>query len=614
MRKKNSRMRFSFKLFICVTPLIIVSFFLVALLSYKLSADTVTDISRKKLLVEAESSAYSIEMIFRVCEKDLEILWQFFFEQSFDTANINNYGANLQKFVPVLQKFRNSSPMYLQVGFWNFFGSRIISSDADVILQDYLTLEERRAILESAKISGMGFSHYKSPVSHIFYSQRHGGYVVTVHKAFYDDFGVLIGSLMVDLDFDRLAELISPKIIDHDGQGFAFLVDQNGETIFHPHYEPYSARFTQYRDPVMRELIIYTTLGRSGFRVYTAAETGEENMAAYAPIQTAGWTLVKTVPLTEFTQSASMLRAYIIHIGVIILICAIIILYFLAYRLNQPVLRLARASRQLAAGSLDVSELKISGTAETAQMTKDFNIMARNLKRIQEELVAAEKMSSLGLLSAGVAHELRNPLNAIKLSFLYLERHRLEETLFGETCDMIYQEIERLDKFVNNFLYFAKESPPVKEECDIMDILNKIVCLNREQAQAGNIKVTLTSDGPLPLLLLDAHQCMQVFINLYNNAVQAMPHGGELSINVSHDLDADGRFGIKIVFLDTGAGIKDAALKNIFDPFFTTKKRGAGLGLAISRAIIESHNGVINIFNRNNGPGAAAEIFIPVNN
>lgn len=612
--QKNDRMRFSFKLFLCITPLLIVSFCLIAVLVYSVSAKTVTSISRDKLLAEAKSSAGNIDTVFRICEKDLDTLWQFFFEQSFDTTDAGSYGVNLQKLTPALQKFRNSSSVYLQVGFWNVSGHRIISSDVGRIMQDFLSLRERRLILDMDKTSDTGLMYVKSPVSPVFYSDRHRGYVVTVHKAFYDDFGSLLGSLMIDLDFNQIVELITASHISNSNHGFSFLVDQNGETIFHPDHEPYSTRFTQYRDPVMREFIIDTTLGRAGWRIYKPMNETTENMATYAPIQTAGWTLVKTVPLSEFTQSAVALRTYIIQIAVFILFATIVVLWVLARELNKPILRLVNVTRQMAAGNLDVAEVKVSGTRETAQLTKDFNVMARNLRRIQAELVASEKMVSLGRLSAGVAHELRNPLNAIKLTLLYMERHRLEEDVFSEASNTLYQEIERLNKFVNDFLYFAREAPADIAPCDMEVLINKVLLLSQSQSAAQNVTVMLDTGKNLPLINVDQHQLVQVFLNLYNNAIQAMPAGGQLTITLRDDLDVNGRYGIVVRFSDTGSGISEDILRNIFDPFFTTKESGIGLGLAISRSIAEAHGGSIVIGNRRDAPGVEVTLFIPLEN
>lgn len=610
MQTTKDRIHFSSQLFISITPLIILPICILAILVYTISAREMTRISRDKLLGEAKSSAASIDSVFITSEKDLETLWHFFFSQYFNINAPENLADDLQKLVPALQTFQNSTPIYLQVGFWGVDGSRMVTSDANLPTGDYLTLQERRLILEIAGAREGALRDYTSPVSPVFYSDRHRGFMVTICRAFYDPYGGMLGALMIDIDFAQIVDLINIAEMNARSEGFAFLVDSNGDTVFHPDCEPYSTRFTQYRDPVMREFIIDTVLGRSGFRIYTPVDDSTENMAAYAPIKTANWTLVKTVPLTEFTQSAASLRNYIIQIGVVMVAAVVFVLWYLAYRLNRPILRLANATRELAAGNLDVGLVPFTtGTYETMELTNDFNIMARNLRRIQAELVASEKMVALGRMSAGVAHELRNPLNAIKLTIVYMERHRNDERIFSESAEMLFQEIERLNKFVNDFLYFAKETPPSKEPIDIAAVVHKIVILNQEQSESLGINVEFVVAPDLSPVPADGYQMMQVFLNLYNNAKQAMPHGGTLSIKIFEDLNAEGRHGVKIVFTDTGAGINEDTLTNVFDPFFTTKKTGTGLGLAISLAITEAHGGSLTIGNAPEG-GARAEVFL----
>lgn len=616
MGKLNNRIPFGLKLCLFVAPLIIIPMCVVAIWVYTVSADMMTTVSRNKLLVEAESSAGKIDAIFRTCEKDLQTLWLFFFEQAFNVTDPENYGVNMQKLVPALDNFRNSSPMYLQVGFWNVSGNRVVSSFDGFVMRDYLHPAERRLILDMETDQTYVMAA-KSSVSPVFYSERLQGYIVTVYRAFYDSFGTLTGALMIDLDFNQLVALVDSSgvsVNEEHTSGFAFLVDHNGETIFHPRYEPYSTRFTQYRDPVMREFIIDTILGRSGFKIYQPVDDTGENMAAYAPIVAAGWTLVKTVPLIEFTESATRLRNDIIRIGVAMVIAAILVLWFLAQVLLKPLSDLTKATKEVAAGNLDVELKTTGGSYETAELTRDFIIMARNLRKIQAELVASEKMVSLGRLSAGVAHELRNPLNAIKLTILYMQRHRNDEEVFAESLGIIFKEIERLDKFVTDFLYFARETPPAKDYVDVTAILRSIIKLNQAEADRHHIRVNLIAEDNLSEASLDEHQITQVFLNLYYNALQAMPQGGELTIEIKGEINNDYRRGLKIIFTDTGTGIEDAIMSSIFDPFFTTKRDGNGLGLAISFSIIEGHGGTLKLGNREDGiSGAVAEVFVLLN-
>lgn len=608
----NKRIHFSFQLFLYVAPLIILPICLVAFLAYTISASGMTHASRDKLLGEAKSNAASIDMAFSTCAKDLEMLWMFFFAEAFDVSEPTKVGNNLLKLVPALHSFKNSFPMYVQVGFWNYSGELVVSSDFGTEIGDFLSPQERRLIMYIAQGEDAKRQTGIYPISPVLFSDRHRNYIVTMGKAVYNPDGEVLGCLMIDLDFSQMVDLISAADPEAHSAGFAFLVDSEGRILYHPNFTPYSDLFLNNAELAINDIINATAQGSSGFEIYTTKSNASQQMAAYAPIKTAGWTLVKTMPLSLFTQSAVNLRNYIFQIGLAAIIAAVFVLWYLAYRVNRPIARLVKATRELAAGNLDVDLLPYtSGTYETMELTNDFNIMSKNLRRIQAELVVAEKMAALGRLSAGLAHELRNPLNAIELTIVYMQRRRNDAAAFNEAAETLYNEIGRLNKFVNDFLRYAKKTPPVKTMVDLGSLVKKIVILNQEQADSLDIKVTLSIADNLPLIAIDSSQIMQVFFNLYNNALQAMPGGGNLDISVSKGVNKAGKRYISVVLQDSGVGIDEALFNNIFEPFFTTKDAGTGLGLAISMSIIEAHGGALSISNVETG-GVKVEVILKV--
>jgi PAS domain S-box-containing protein len=219
--------------------------------------------------------------------------------------------------------------------------------------------------------------------------------------------------------------------------------------------------------------------------------------------------------------------------------------------------------------------------------------------RIQEEILRMDRFVSLGKLSSGIAHEIRNPLAGIKTTAQALGEEMLDDDPKREYLNRITKEIDRLNELLKTFFSFAKPQTLNLVPCHIKEIINAIIpFLIREIADKG-IKFVEFYDPLLPKIKVDRIQMHQAFLNLFLNAIHAMPNGGELNvkatpINVSsHDNIKQGF--IKIAVSDTGKGIPPHILPKIFDPFFTTKPRGIGLGLSITYQIIKKHGGTINV-------------------
>ncbi len=214
-----------------------------------------------------------------------------------------------------------------------------------------------------------------------------------------------------------------------------------------------------------------------------------------------------------------------------------------------------------------------------------------HLKKAEERLVLAERLSSLGELTAGVAHELRNPLAGIKINTQVLSRKKdlpeMEKKLLSSTLE----GIEKIQKIVDDMLHFAKPKAAHFKEEEINEIVDKSLAILQTKLKKGNISSVFEGTQRLPRLRIDIHQIQQVFINLMLNAIQAMEDGGTLSIRTFIE-NGDG---VGIEVKDTGMGIPRSHLKKIFDPFFTTKSEGTGLGLSISAKILENHGATIDV-------------------
>jgi PAS domain S-box-containing protein len=222
-----------------------------------------------------------------------------------------------------------------------------------------------------------------------------------------------------------------------------------------------------------------------------------------------------------------------------------------------------------------------------------------SIYKIQEEILRMDRLVSLGKLSSGIAHELRNPLAGIKTTAQALGEELSEEDPRREYLSRITKEIDRLNELLKTFFSFAKPQKLNLAPCYIKDIINEIIpFLIKEIADKG-IRLEEKYHPNLPKIKVDRNQMHQVFLNLFLNAIQAMPSGGALKINVTPHVSAPGDGGkqniIKAVISDTGKGIPPHLIEKIFDPFFTTKPKGIGLGLSIAYQIIKKHGGTIKV-------------------
>ncbi len=222
-----------------------------------------------------------------------------------------------------------------------------------------------------------------------------------------------------------------------------------------------------------------------------------------------------------------------------------------------------------------------------------------NVYKIQEEILRMDRLVSLGKLASGIAHELRNPLAGIKTTAQALGEEMNGDDSRREYLHRITKEIDRLNDLLKTFFSFAKPQNLNLAHCHIKDIINEIIpFLIKEIADKG-IRFSETYHPQLPKVEVDKTQMHQVFLNLFLNAIQAMPNGGELKIEanpvISPSSAGSKQNFIKVVISDSGRGIPPHIVHKIFDPFFTTKSRGIGLGLSITYQIIKKHGGTIKV-------------------
>ena len=313
-------------------------------------------------------------------------------------------------------------------------------------------------------------------------------------------------------------------------------------------------------------------------------------------------------------------RLLLIALG---LLCTVgpLIVYKTATYIVAPINRLADITRKISGGDISL-RAPLREHDETFTLALSFNTMLDHLQLSQEslekslellhekqtQLVAAEKLASIGTLASGVAHELNNPLNNIYLAAQIMAKELDKEScppIVKETMKDIFSQTLRVKRIVSDLLEFAREKAPELKKINIVSIIKDVMSQMTTSGQISNIQFKLQCPEQIDIPA-DRHLLEQAFINLFSNALDAMQGNGVLSVIIEK---IDGS--VRIDVSDTGKGILPKDIARIFDPFFTTKEKGTGLGLAIVYGIIGKHNGEISV-NSEPDKGTTFTITLPI--
>lgn len=359
-------------------------------------------------------------------------------------------------------------------------------------------------------------------------------------------------------------------------------------------------------------------------------------LSAYAPITNLGGRTIGMlyVGVLERPFMDSLWRSLLVFLGIAAI--GVVLVQWaavrVAARMSGPIHEMSGVAQRVAQGDLSAT---VSGGSndELGQLGRNFNTMiaeiakarqllvqsadelerkvearTAELRRVQDHLVQAEKMTAIGMLAAGVAHEINNPLTGILTNSSLM----LEDVPGGhpwrEDLQTIVSETLRCRKIVKGLLDFARQTAPQRILLNLNQVVEDVLALVRNQTVFKNIRIVNRLDASLPTVLADADQMRQVVLNIVLNAAEMMPDGGELSVESRHD-GGTGR--VQVCITDTGPGIPEDVMRRVFEPFFTTKQTGTGLGLSIAHGIVERHAGELRV-SSTPGDGTTFTIDVPV--
>lgn len=350
-------------------------------------------------------------------------------------------------------------------------------------------------------------------------------------------------------------------------------------------------------------------------------------------------------PLETIDRTMRSNTVTIVGLSLGFIILAALLVSFLVHRVVYLPLRdLEDGAQRLATGDLE-QPIPVRGADEFGQLAASFNSMTRALRKsrvelqdwgrtleekvdeamrelhiAQAETARSEKLASVGLLAAGIAHELNNPLTGV-LTFSHLVRKNLPDgSPEAEDLDLVIQETKRCAVIIRRLLDFAREKTPEKKFSDLNKLIGETALLIEQPAHLDDIDIAMDLDEQLPTVWIDEDLIKQVIMNILVNAQHAIEDQGSIIIRTRihheyqrHDQRGEPEPMVEISVIDTGCGIPEADLRRIFDPFFTTKGvgKGTGLGLSVSHGTVMAHGGEIEV-DSSVGVGTEFRIYLPI--
>lgn len=424
-------------------------------------------------------------------------------------------------------------------------------------------------------------------------------------KKGFSDFAQAIGMAIKNLNSKRYlykqiqeGEIDLPDTVEHIIVADEFgavsdttIEDLKGKSISVPETETIQERSG---DPIEGELEIHGSSSKTYNIPFTSSKGLYWIVIVTNPESITNRIDVASRTLSDKSRELSNVRL-LATTGLLMLALAIAVI--IGWSFTKPIQKLASAAQRVAAGDLDF-QVEADRRDEVGQLAGTFNEMIAGLKskrELEDKLNTAERQAAIGRLTQAVAHEIRNPLNVINLSIDHVatkyapEDEKRREQL-TRILSSIRDEVARLKRLVSDLLNYGRPARLAVETVDVRKLVDETIALVRPQADEQGVEVTLEGE-PSPVDVRgDRERLKSCFSNIAINALQAMPGGGHLDVRIAK-LDGS----VEVTMVDTGVGISEEALSKIFEPYFSTKQAGFGLGLAVTKTIVEEHQGSIDV-------------------
>ena len=396
-----------------------------------------------------------------------------------------------------------------------------------------------------------------------------GKFKVYFEAPIYDEKNVVIGAVIERMSFDSISQIVETVRIGETGKAYLISVKENEGQL----------------DDVLRTSL-KQDIAEKAAGIYYGEKEEKDIILAYTQIRVIGmlespWYLIVEEPVKEAFKASYEFRNYLIMVLIVAITVVFILAYFMSKAIASPIKKLVKETRNIAETGA-TENIKVEGNDEVSSLAESFNLLLGNMRDF----------------SAGMAHEIKNPLASIKGYAQYVKSEMEKTDPLVEDMKIIVSEVDRLNNILDRFLVFARPRAPILKLSGVNEIIDRLLNLylseklmNETDLMGENITV-IRKFGIIPHIMIDQEQIGQVISNLILNAFQAMPEGGSLEV-ITRKLPAEAF--VEIVIKDSGRGIPIEEREKIFEPFYTTKDKGTGLGLAISQRIIENHKGFIEL-------------------
>ena len=416
-----------------------------------------------------------------------------------------------------------------------------------------------------------------------------------------------IGAVLAVL---RPGKTMQPILADSTGlgrTGETYLVDEETVMLTPSRHMNHPPALTHKMPTPGVLLCIALGSGSSIYRGYL----GEEVLGAYEWLPRHRWVLLAEIQTREAFAPLRGIARQTILLGCVALLGALLLSVTLSRRLSRPIGELAAASERVADGDLSLGE-PTGGPGEIGQLASRFREMVGSLARSRQELeqsgrrlLQAEKLAAVGQLAAGVVHEMRNPLSAMKMNLSVLARSEALSGREREQLQIAREQGERLERMLSELLDYSR---PVELHAGLIvaqDLLEQVESLTEDERRGAGVGLELlVPDQPLRFLG-DRELLVRSLVNLVSNATQAAPSGSTVELGALRD-----ERGINLIVADRGPGMSEQVLERLFDPFFTTREEGIGLGMSNVRKFVDLHGGEL-IITSAAGKGSRIAILIP---
>ena len=392
------------------------------------------------------------------------------------------------------------------------------------------------------------------------------------------------GWLVGELNLEEMWRVVDSIRVEE--RGFALVAAPDGALVAHG--DPDKKALVAQSTNISSHPLLATGHAEPRWQQFTA-EDGTELLAVAVKIDPLGWTLMVEQPISEaYANARRQQRQLSIAIGAALMAMIVVGLVF-GRRFIAPIFTLQRATQGIAAGDLD-TRVHVPGGNEFADLGKAFNTMADRLVELQENIKRQERQAMFGRIAAGLFHDLSHPIQNLGNSAKLLAREDLDAESRETFQRTIEREVAALKRFMDDLRNIARPKPIERFAMDVNAAVAEMVESMRPEGERNGIAVEARfAAGPLTIDG-DRFALGRVFRNLISNAIQATEAGGRISIVTSRVGEK-----VQVTISDTGSGIPADRLPKIFDDFVTTKRRGLGLGLAISKRIVEQLDGTISV-------------------